>query len=122
LIFTSLAYLFFLTLTAVAYYLLPGRFRWVWLLIASVGYYLSFIPIFLPLMASIVAINYLMAKWLGKASPQNSRNRLIAIVGVNVLILAFFKYFNFFFPLPSLLIEDRPGIHRATRATDPATM
>ena len=49
-------------------------------------------------MAAIVAINYLMAKWMGKASPQNSRNRLIAIVGVNVLILAFFKYFNFFSP------------------------
>jgi hypothetical protein len=78
--------------------LLPGRFRWIWLLIASVGYYLSFIPIFLPLMAAIVAINYLMAKWMGKASRQNSRNRLIAIIAVNVLILAFFKYFNFFFP------------------------
>ena len=49
-------------------------------------------------MASIVGINYLMSRWIGKASALNSRNRLITIVVVNVLILGFFKYFNFFFP------------------------
>jgi len=45
---------------------------------------LSFIPIFLPLMAAIVAINYLMAKLLGRASALNDMKRLVTISAMNV--------------------------------------
>ena len=67
-IFTSLSYLFFLSLAATAYYLFPGRFRWVWLVIASVAYYLSFIPIFFALIGVLVIGNYFAGRWIAKAN------------------------------------------------------
>ncbi len=97
-VFNSLAYLFFLSLTAIAYYIFPGRFRWIWLLIASIGYYLSFIPIFLSLLIVIVVCNFFLTKWLATVPAERKRQVLIMVILVNVLILVFFKYFNFIFP------------------------
>jgi D-alanyl-lipoteichoic acid acyltransferase DltB (MBOAT superfamily) len=96
--FNSLIYLIFLAATAVVYYVLPGRYRWILLLIASVGYYLSFIPIFLSLLVVVVILNFFMAQWLTKATVGKTKRIMILIVFLNILILAFFKYFNFFFP------------------------
>lgn len=97
-IFNSLAYLFFLSLTAIAYYIFPGKIRWIWLLIASIGYYLSFIPIFLFLIIIIVASNFFLAKMLSKVPAGKKNQALTIILLVNVIILVFFKYFNFLFP------------------------
>lgn len=97
-IFSSLIYLFFLGGTAIAYYFLPERFRWIWLLIASIGYYLSFIPIFLFLLAIIVIINFFLAKWLSRVPIEKVKRVWIFIISLNILILVFFKYFNFLFP------------------------
>ena len=67
-LFTSLSYLFFLSLTAAAYYLFPGRFRGVWLIVASVAYYLSFIPIFFALIGVLVIGNYFGGWWIANAN------------------------------------------------------
>lgn len=40
--FTILEFFLFLLLTLVVYYLLPKKFRWIWLLIVSLVYYVSF--------------------------------------------------------------------------------
>jgi alginate O-acetyltransferase complex protein AlgI len=98
-IFTSLSYLIFLILTFLVYYLLPGRFRWACLLFISVVFYLSFIPVFLLVIAFIVIGNYLMSFWLkNERSGKNKKIVIILIVTINLLILAFFKYFNSLFP------------------------
>ena len=98
-IFTSLSYLFFLSLAAAAYYLFPGRWRWVWLVMASVAYYLSFIPIFFALTGVLVIGNYFGGRWISKAH-EGARGKkvLIVVIVLNVLALAFFKYFHYFFP------------------------
>lgn len=95
--FSSLIYLFFLLLTATGYYLVKGRYRWIWLLAASVGYYLSFIPVFLPLLVVIIAVNYFLARGLARSDGGRSL-RLGFIITINIIILVFFKYFNTFFP------------------------
>lgn len=97
-VFNSIAYILFLGISALAYYLFPGKYRWIWLLIASVGYYLSFIPIFLALLVGVVILNFFMAGGLAKASDEKTRTAFILIISANVIILAFFKYFNFLFP------------------------
>ncbi len=97
-IFNSLIYLFFLAIVVIFYYVFPGKIRWIWLLIASIGYYLSFIPIFLILLVVIVLVNYFLSIWLAK-TPDNRNNRLLTlIILLNILILVFFKYFNILFP------------------------
>jgi hypothetical protein len=45
-----------------AYYICPARFRWLWLVLASVAYYLSFIPVFFALTGVLVMGNYFTDK------------------------------------------------------------
>jgi len=70
-IFTSLSYLFFQSLAAAAYYLFPGGLRWVWLVMASVASYLSFIPIFFALIGVLVIGNYFGGRWISKANEED---------------------------------------------------
>jgi alginate O-acetyltransferase complex protein AlgI len=97
-IFNSIIYLFFLAIVAITYYVFPVRIRWIWLLIASIGYYLSFIPMFLLLLIGIVFVNYFLAKWLARTADESKNRIFVFIVILNILILAFFKYFNILFP------------------------
>lgn len=97
-IFNSISYLFFLSLVSVFYYIFPGKNKWIWLLVASIGYYLSFIPVFMLLLGVIVLMNYFLAIWLAKIPDERSNGSLILIVILNILLLVFFKYFNIFFP------------------------
>jgi D-alanyl-lipoteichoic acid acyltransferase DltB (MBOAT superfamily) len=90
--------LFFLAIAVILYYIFPAKIKWLWLLIASIGYYLSFIPVFLLLMVVIVFVNYLMAICLAKASDETGNYLFVLIIILNILILAFFKYFNILFP------------------------
>ncbi|MEI6437062.1 MAG: hypothetical protein WCP32_19735, partial [Bacteroidota bacterium] len=82
LLFTSISYLLFLPLIVLAYYLCPARFRWVWLVLASVAYYLSFIPIFFALIGVPVIGNYFGGRWLLEANER----------GVDKLIYANFTF------------------------------
>jgi alginate O-acetyltransferase complex protein AlgI len=97
-VFNSLIYLIFLSITAAAYYFLPGKIRWIWLLLASLGYYLSFIPVFLLLLLIVIIANYFLAEWNLKNAGNGTNHPLIFIIFINLLILAFFKYFNILFP------------------------
>ena len=105
-IFNSIIYLFFLSVVVTGYYIFPSRFGWVWLLIASIGYYLSFIPVFLLLLAGIVFVNYFMANRLAKIPEERNTLLFIIIIILNILILAFFKYFNNLFPGNQLHLSD----------------
>jgi D-alanyl-lipoteichoic acid acyltransferase DltB (MBOAT superfamily) len=97
-IFNSIIYPFFLVFIVTLYYLLPARFRWVWLLIASIAYYLSFIPVFFPLLVFLVILNYLLAHSLSYSEGKRRSFIFIFTVFLNILVLAFFKYFNNLFP------------------------
>jgi D-alanyl-lipoteichoic acid acyltransferase DltB (MBOAT superfamily) len=99
LIFTSISYLLFLPFIVLAYYICPARFRWLWLVLASVAYYLSFIPVFFALIGVLVVGNYFGGRWLFRANERgNGKQALTLLVLLNIVVLAIFKYFNFFFP------------------------
>jgi hypothetical protein len=55
-----------------AFYTGPARFRCVWLVLASVAYYLSFIPIFFALIGVLVIGNYFGGRWLFKANERGA--------------------------------------------------
>lgn len=96
--FNSLFYIFFLAIVVIFYYAFPGKLRWVWLLIASAGYYITFIPVFILLLAGMVLANYFLAIWLSKVRDEKADRSLILIIMINIGVLAFFKYFNSLFP------------------------
>jgi len=95
-VFNSLAYLFFIGIVFVLFYISPVKYRWVWLLVASIVYYLSFIPVFLSVLVAVVLFNYFAGRLL--FSTTHKKAIMILVVTFNILILASFKYFHTIFP------------------------
>lgn len=121
-IFTSIKFLLFFAIVLFGYYIIPKKAQWVWLLAASVFFYVSSKPVFLVFLGASILITYLSALYMKKLDNeknatlekrQNSktkskgtgfekkanRKRLaVCIVGtvLNVGILAYTKYVNFF--------------------------
>ncbi len=94
-LFNSLQFLLFFPLVASVYYLLPFRFRWLVLLLAGVGFYLSFVPWFSAVLGGIIIFDYFLAKKIEKSSPAGKKHLLWTGLIFNLLILIFFKYMNF---------------------------
>ncbi|WP_027091276.1 MBOAT family O-acyltransferase [Cohnella thermotolerans] len=103
-LFNSYPFLFlFLPITAIVYFLLL-RFRWIvaaktWLAIASLFFYGYWNIKYVPLILASIVFNYLMGRWLAAWSDRSVRQRrtvLIAGLTVDVLLLGYYKYANFF--------------------------
>jgi hypothetical protein len=45
-LFNSIEFLVFFPIVTIGYFLLPHKFRWLWLLIASCYFYMAFVPIY----------------------------------------------------------------------------
>lgn len=94
--FNSLPFLAFLTLIVVAYWLLPHRFRWVLLLIASYLFCASFAPQFMIWVALSTLIAYILAQWIKGTSDPAKRKALLALGVVSNVGLHFvLKYLGF---------------------------
>ena len=93
-LFTSAEYLLFLPAIVALFWILPTRFRLPMLLVASYGFYMSFIPGFILLILPMTLFNWLWGKVLYK-DPSN-RNLLGIGIAFNLILLAVFKYSNFF--------------------------
>jgi alginate O-acetyltransferase complex protein AlgI len=94
--FNSLQFLVFLPLVFMAYWLLPQRYRWVLLLIASYVFYAALAPAFLIWVAWSTLLSYALARVMGGVSHPGGRKALLAfsIVG-NLVLLFIFKYLGF---------------------------
>lgn len=95
-IFNSKQFVIFFPIVVALYYLLPQKFRWLLLLIASCIFYMAFVPKYILILAFTIFIDYFAGLLIEKA--EGKRRKLILIISIfaNVGILAFFKYFNFF--------------------------
>jgi D-alanyl-lipoteichoic acid acyltransferase DltB (MBOAT superfamily) len=104
-LFNSYEFMFlFLPLTAAVFFVLSGA-GWAraaagWLGLASVFFYGYWSPRFLPLLLGSIAFNYVMGSAILVRQQGNSeraaRPLLVVAVGANLLVLAYFKYANFF--------------------------
>ena len=99
-LFNSLPYVFiFLPLSVVIYYLLNSN-RYivagkVWLVFVSLFFYGYWHPIYLILIISSILMNYSVSTLLGISTGRSKKITLILGVVFNLLLLAYFKYFNF---------------------------
>ena len=96
-IFNSLEFLFFLPVVAVLYFSLAARFRWLLLLASSYCFYYYWNNWYLVLILVSTLIDY----WAGiKIDESNSKRRkwffLQWSILLNLGLLFYFKYFNFF--------------------------
>src|SRR5918994_6552394 len=98
-LFNSLQFAVFLVVVYSLYLLLQGRLQWQnrMLLVASYVFYGVWDYRFLSLLMVSTFIDYWMARLMDATSDQAVRKRwLMVSIVVNLTILGFFKYFNFF--------------------------
>ena len=98
-LFNSYAFLIFFPVVVLLYYLVP---KWsvqkVWLLAASYFFYMSWNPKYIILILTSTLITYVCGILIEKFAGKNNRQKQVIAAGfvVNLGILFFFKYFNFF--------------------------
>lgn len=100
--FLSLQFFCFFPVTAAGYFLLPGKWKNVWLLLASWIFYLCVKPVYLTLLLLVIASSYAAGRILEK---RRSRGALCACLTLDIVLLFAFKYVNFTFSLAGEILR-----------------
>lgn len=103
-LFNSWKFLLFFPVVTLIYFTLPYRRRYIWLLLASCFFYMCWNPGYITLIGASVVITYWAGFLMGGEENKARKKRwLILSLLLNLGILAFFKYFDFFFRGANLL-------------------
>lgn len=101
-LFNSFSFLVFFPVVVIIYFIIPRSWRYIWLLIASYYFYMSWNPKYALLMALSTGITflsgYLIERIRESGGPNEERYKKYCVAGSmlsNLLILAIFKYANF---------------------------
>lgn len=97
-VFSSIPFLFFFfPLFLILYYIVPFKIKNYILLIFSLVFYAWGEPVYIILMIFSSFINYLAGLLIDKSNNKNKRKVILVVsVIINLLILGFFKYVDFF--------------------------
>lgn len=101
--FNSFQFLLFFPIVVLLYYVIGKKIRWIWLLIASYFFYMSWNVKFLVIILAITFITYLSGIFISKAESIEDEERRIKLKKLSVAfsfifslgILFFFKYYDF---------------------------
>ncbi|RYE01570.1 MAG: MBOAT family protein [Sphingobacteriales bacterium] len=95
-LFNSFEFLLFFPIVTLLYFLLPHKWRWLHLLIASCVFYMAFIPVYILILIFTIIIDYYAGIFIEQAEGRRRKWWLGASIVANVGILMVFKYYNFF--------------------------
>jgi len=95
-LFNSIQFLLFFPLVTAIYFLLPHKFRWFHLLVASCIFYMAFIPVYIFILLFTIVIDYVAGIMIENAENKKRKYFLILSIVANVGVLCVFKYYNFF--------------------------
>ena len=94
-LFNSFHFLFFFLIVTTLYFATPYNKRWILLLISSCYFYMSFIPIYILILAFTIIIDYFAGLYIEKTEGKRRKLYLVCSLIANIGVLAFFKYYNF---------------------------
>lgn len=94
--FNSLEFLFFFSSVTLLYFLIPHRFRWVLLLVASCLFYMAFIPIYILILFVTILIDFFAGILIENSDGQKRLSYLVISIISTCAVLFVFKYFDFF--------------------------
>lgn len=102
-LFNSFHFLLFFPIVVLIYFLIPHKYRWIWLLISSYYFYMSWNPEYAILIAISTVITYLSGLLIDASNrikakkKRHFQRRLWVILSLvsNLSILFFYKYFDF---------------------------
>jgi alginate O-acetyltransferase complex protein AlgI len=96
-IFTSIVFVLFFVVVTLLYYILPGKFQWIWLLLSGLFFYMYVNPVFILVPISIILVTWYAGLQMEKSvSPVKAWPYYLFAIFANVGLLVFFKYTNFF--------------------------
>ena len=95
-LFNSFQYWIFFLVVAVLFYSMPFRIGKLLLLCASYVFYMWWDPRFIVLILTSTIVDYFLGIWLEVASGGRKKFLLAVSLAVNLGILGFFKYYDFF--------------------------
>ena len=101
-VFNSSSFLIFFPIVVLVYFVIPGKIRYIWLLIASYYFYMSWNAKYAILIGFSTIITYLSGlciDWINGSGADNKvkvkKIVVAASFGINILILVVFKYSGF---------------------------
>jgi len=96
-IFNSFAFLVFFLIVTPLYYIVPHKWRWLFLLLISCFFYASFIPAYILILFAIIIVDYTAGILMEKSNSIHQRKAFLTLsLAANIGVLAIFKYYNFF--------------------------
>lgn len=99
-VFSSLTFLFaYLPIVLAIYFIVPMRYRNFVLLLVSLFFYGWGEPIYVLMMVFSIVVNWIFGNYIGKYRKNDksqAKKYLIYCVVFNLLLLGFFKYYDFF--------------------------
>jgi alginate O-acetyltransferase complex protein AlgI len=108
-LFNSFQYWIFFVIVAVLFYSMPFRISKVLLLCASYVFYMWWDPRFIVLILTSTIVDYFLGIWLEITSGRRKKLLLAISLVVNLGILGFFKYYDFFAGSLATLLHIRPS-------------
>ena len=94
-LFNSYQFMIFFPIVLLLYFVVPKKLREVWLLIASLYFYMSWNVRYVVLILFSITVTYLSGILMERV-PANKRKLVVALsFTLNLLVLFFFKYFDF---------------------------
>ncbi len=101
-LFNSIHFLLFFPAVCLLYFVFPHKIRWVWLLVASYYFYMSWNPQYALLIAFSTVVTYASGLLIEKANQKEAKTAIklkklwvLLSFAINLAILFFFKYFPF---------------------------
>jgi D-alanyl-lipoteichoic acid acyltransferase DltB (MBOAT superfamily) len=95
-LFNSFQYWIFFFIVAALFYSVPFRFGKILLLLASYVFYMWWDPRFIVLILTSTIVDYYLGIFLETATGRRKKLLLVVSLVVNLGILGFFKYYDFF--------------------------
>jgi len=96
-LFNSIEFLIFFPIVIFLYFIIPHKYRWVFLLTASYYFYMSWKAEYIVLILTSTLVDYFCGLKIYKSDTKRKQKIFLGIsLAVNLLLLASFKYFNFF--------------------------
>lgn len=96
-LFNSIEFAIFFPVAVLIYFLIPHKFRYLWLLVTSYFYYMCWNPRYALLLLLSTAITYVSGLIIGRESLSPAGRKWCVGLSffLNLAILFFFKYFDF---------------------------
>lgn len=95
-LFNSLSFAIFLPVVFAIYWLLPAKYRWILLLIASYWFYMSWNPQYVLLILFTTAVSFVAGISIERQHTKTKKRITLALACLSSIgVLFLFKYFNF---------------------------